>query len=228
MSFLPPPATQNLANWLDVAIGDLIPSAQNRVRREIEAHFAEAVQNQLASGLTEPAAQAAALADFGSPKAAARRFRREYLTQIHANQIIKIVNTSSRDLVPWMFIGLLVLAIDGLTLGLLNEYSGNNRGWIYWFQAATVFLHFAVFLSVRIAAFLLAGRRITQPIRSQLLFMHYVSLLMLYTNFAIPGLYAPFAANIIVLFAVYAGTAWIFLRWRKKLQAARDDDFFPA
>jgi hypothetical protein len=63
-----------------MATRDLMPSAQARVRPEIEAHYAEAVASHLKDGLPEPAAQAAALADLGDAQVAARRFQKEHLT----------------------------------------------------------------------------------------------------------------------------------------------------
>ncbi len=77
---LPRPKPTNVAEWLEQATGSLVPSAQARVRQEIEAHYAEAVQAHLVKGLSEPAAQAAALTDLGNAPAAARRFGREHLT----------------------------------------------------------------------------------------------------------------------------------------------------
>lgn len=71
----------NLADWLAVAIADLVPSAQARVRAEIEAHYAEAVQGYLKSGQAEAEACVAALADLGDAEKAARRFGATYLTR---------------------------------------------------------------------------------------------------------------------------------------------------
>jgi len=71
---------RSLPEWLGMATWGLLPSAQDRVRPEIKAHYAEAVQFHLNNGLSESAAQTAALAELGSPKAASRRFRRKHLT----------------------------------------------------------------------------------------------------------------------------------------------------
>ncbi len=84
MKLFRPSIAHNLPEWLEIATGGLVPSAQSHVRMEIGAHFAEAVQNQLANGLSESAAHAAALADLGEARAAARRFRREFLTKKEA------------------------------------------------------------------------------------------------------------------------------------------------
>ncbi|HTB63351.1 MAG TPA: hypothetical protein VK737_07150 [Opitutales bacterium] len=75
---------QTLAAWLDIATCRLVPSAQTRVRAEIEAHYAEAVQTYLQNGQSESAAQTAALADLGNARKAAHRFCRQYLTRSEA------------------------------------------------------------------------------------------------------------------------------------------------
>lgn len=78
---------QNLSQWLETATRKLAPPARARIQTEIEAHYAEAVQLHLASGLPETAAHAAALADLGNAYAAARRFGREHLTEKDVAQI---------------------------------------------------------------------------------------------------------------------------------------------
>jgi len=78
---------QTLSEWLDIATRGLVPSAQARIRAEIESHYAEAVAVQLKNGLNEPAAQAAAVSELGNAHAAARRFRRKHLTEKNIEQI---------------------------------------------------------------------------------------------------------------------------------------------
>ncbi len=75
------PAARNLAEWLSEATGDLVPSAQIRLRAEIAEHYAESVQHYQESDCSEHDAQSRALADLGSPRVAARRFSRQYFTQ---------------------------------------------------------------------------------------------------------------------------------------------------
>ncbi len=72
---------RSLSTWLDLATRDLVPAAQARVRPEIEAHYAEAVQAHQVNGASGAEAQAAALADLGDAAAAARRFGRQHLTK---------------------------------------------------------------------------------------------------------------------------------------------------
>ena len=86
----------SLSEWLDLATGNLVPSAQARIRAEIETHYAEAVQAYLQDGFREIAAQAAALADLGDAYAAARRFGREHLTENDAAIIAGLIKKSPR------------------------------------------------------------------------------------------------------------------------------------
>jgi hypothetical protein len=81
MSILKRRRAQNLSEWLHIATGKLAPMAVWRISTDITSHYEEAVEGHIESGLPMCAAQAAALADLGDAKAAARRFRREHLTR---------------------------------------------------------------------------------------------------------------------------------------------------
>jgi hypothetical protein len=90
----PPPIAEkprNLPAWLDVATRDLMPPAQARIRAEIGAHYAEAVQAHQTRGTSGAEAQAAALADLGSAQAAAWRFAQEHLTTGDAETVFRTV-----------------------------------------------------------------------------------------------------------------------------------------
>jgi hypothetical protein len=100
------PAT--LAAWLDIATHRLVPSAQTRVRAEIEAHFADAVRSKQTAGATEADSQAAALAELGNTKVAAKRFSREYLTNNDAAILAALIKKSTRSQIMGI-VGLLVL-----------------------------------------------------------------------------------------------------------------------
>jgi len=104
---------QNLAKWLEIATGKLVPFAQARIRAEIEAHYAEAVKSHQDTGLSETNAQAVALADLGNAYAAARKYRREFLTDKESGLITKKLNLL-RGNVPvniWIQRFLFVIAI---------------------------------------------------------------------------------------------------------------------
>jgi hypothetical protein len=88
-----------LPQWLEIATETLAAPAKERIRTEIEAHYSESVAAHLAEGASESDAQAAALTELGSAKAAARRFRRQHLTEKEAGLLRKWGAASSFGLV---------------------------------------------------------------------------------------------------------------------------------
>jgi len=75
------PERQTLSDWLRIAAWRLADSARERIRVEIEAHYAQSVEAHRENGMSETAAHAAALAELGDPEAAAKRFRKQHLTE---------------------------------------------------------------------------------------------------------------------------------------------------
>jgi hypothetical protein len=71
---------QNVSEWLEATTHKLAPGAQERIRVEIEAHHEESVTAHLQAGLSKNDAEAAALAELGDVRQAARRFKRQHLT----------------------------------------------------------------------------------------------------------------------------------------------------
>ena len=71
---------RNVSDWLNISTRKLAPSAQERIRLEIEAHHAESVVAHQQAGLSKNDAEAAALAELGDVRQAARRFKRQHLT----------------------------------------------------------------------------------------------------------------------------------------------------
>jgi hypothetical protein len=84
MNFGRRPQVRGLYHWLEIATEKIASPAKERIRSEIEAHYAEALAGHVAEGQTETDAKAAALADLGDPKTAARRLRRQHLTEREA------------------------------------------------------------------------------------------------------------------------------------------------
>jgi hypothetical protein len=72
---------QTLAEWLEIATDKLVKPAKTRIQTEIEAHFTEAIAGYVQGGLSEQDAESRALEELGDAKAAAKRFRRSYLTE---------------------------------------------------------------------------------------------------------------------------------------------------
>ncbi len=102
------PLTADLAAWLSVATAGLVPSAQARVRAEIETHYAEAVAVYQKNGQEEAPAHAAALADLGNAQKAARHFGEIYLNQRDIPRYLRPL--SSAQLFGFLiFHGLLIL-----------------------------------------------------------------------------------------------------------------------
>ena len=83
------PERQNLSDWLRIATWRLSASAKERIRVEIEAHYAQAVEEHRESGFSETDAHAAALTELGDPEAAGKRFRKRHLTESDADRIKK-------------------------------------------------------------------------------------------------------------------------------------------
>ncbi len=73
--------TEDLAHWLETATRGLPAAAQAVVRAEIEAHYADAVEDHRASGKTAEEAHRAAMADLGDVRATARALRDTHLAR---------------------------------------------------------------------------------------------------------------------------------------------------
>jgi hypothetical protein len=83
-----PTKPSDLAQWLETATEGIASSGKERIRREIEAHYAEAVEAHLAKGEAEPVAQANALGELGNARTAGRRFRRRHLTEREERRLL--------------------------------------------------------------------------------------------------------------------------------------------
>jgi hypothetical protein len=82
------PAT--LPEWLEIATRGLAATGKERITREIEAHYDEAVQARVAQGEPVQAAEAGIIADLGEPDKAARKFRRSHLTEKEVTHLAKL------------------------------------------------------------------------------------------------------------------------------------------
>jgi hypothetical protein len=102
------PDTAILRWWLNVATWDLVAPAQERIRLEIEAHYADAVETLVAEGRTRPEAQVEALAELGDARAAAKRFRQRHLTQTEAERLAKVLSCSRSPV--WLLVFYVIIA----------------------------------------------------------------------------------------------------------------------
>ena len=224
----------NLAEWLDQAIGGLVPSAQARVRAEIEAHYTEAVKSHLESGAPEPVAQAAALADLGDAPVAARRFSREHLTIREANGIGARAKTN-----PWVF-GLIIQSFIWVMIWV-NGKPAQLGFLIIAVVALTLFLANISLASVEKA---LAQRKPTMATRRQNVLLETIKLPMdmipLMLNFvALIMLFKAdlpldtvqyylswcFGVSLLVFLMFTVSLTRVNLRLRQKLVTAHEDDF---
>jgi hypothetical protein len=78
-----------------MATKGIAAAGQERIAREIETHFAEAVEARSAQGETKPVAQANALRQLGNAKSARRRFHKRHLTEREEKQIAALQNMAT-------------------------------------------------------------------------------------------------------------------------------------
>jgi hypothetical protein len=74
-------AAQELAAWIVLATFGLVAPARERIKQEIEAHFADAVVAHTVEGLSQDAAEAKALDELGDIHSAAKAFQKKHLTE---------------------------------------------------------------------------------------------------------------------------------------------------
>jgi hypothetical protein len=97
---LKPCESRKLAEWLEIATKGIAVSGKERITREIEVHYAEAVESHIAKGEPEPVAQANALGDLGDPMVAGKSFRKKHLTEKEATVVQRLQNESGS--VRWL------------------------------------------------------------------------------------------------------------------------------
>jgi hypothetical protein len=209
-----PEKPRNLPEWLDVATRDLVPPAPARIRAEIGAHYAEAVQAHQARGTPEPEAQAAALAELGSARAAAWRFGQEHLTTGEVETVFRLVGGQ-------ICLGVFLAVCNGLDV-FLPDPVGPKFGLLSFLAA--------VFICLASGGLLRRSRRVVSRCMVSLL------LSLLWLNFGgflwmthidkaddqvVRGLWELMAVGLIL---VVAGRSLTLLRLRRKLAVEFDGD----
>ena len=96
MRLFPTPKAFSVSDWLELATNKLAATARKRIGLEVEGHYAEAVRAHVEEGMSEWDAEAAALAELGDAWAAARRFRKQHLTEWEAKNAESMVK-NARD-----------------------------------------------------------------------------------------------------------------------------------
>ena len=78
---------EKLNQWLDVATEGLVIGAKERIRAEIESHYADTFNRLLSEGKSAPEARSEAIARLGHPATAANGFRAKHLTDARAQKL---------------------------------------------------------------------------------------------------------------------------------------------
>jgi hypothetical protein len=78
---------EKLNQWLDVATEGLVIGAKERIRAEIESHYADTFNRLLSEGKSAPEARSEAIARLGDPATAASGFRAKHLTEARAQKL---------------------------------------------------------------------------------------------------------------------------------------------
>jgi hypothetical protein len=149
--FFRKPKVQNLSEWLEAATRKIAPPARERIRLEIEAHYAESVATHLAGGLSENDAQMAALAELGDVRHAARRFKRQYLTTWQAQNL----EASDKNSTNLIYLGVFYL----MFFMTLDKYSLRSSS----SSAARLAFEFLFQVALPTTAFYLARRKTGYP-----------------------------------------------------------------
>ena len=92
MKFFARPKPENVYEWLLIATRDLVRSAQDRIWMEIRTHHAESVEEHIAEGLPEQAAQEKSLAELGDVHAARKDFRKRHLLEREAMRLRRLLD----------------------------------------------------------------------------------------------------------------------------------------
>ena len=149
----PTPKAFSVSDWLELATNRLAAPARKRIGLEIEAHYAEAVRAHLEEGMSEWDAQAAALAELGDAFAAARRFRKQHLTEREAQSIESMLkNARSSDF---------RLALIAYIAFALFAYLTRNDSYLvhYRHHFVSQAVLFLVWVALPTASFILARRK---------------------------------------------------------------------
>lgn len=149
-----------LPDWLEIATRKLAHASKERIRVEIEAHYAEAKEAHRENGLSEADAQTKALAQLGDAKLAARRFRKQHLTEREANRLKQAHETARNFLFPLLTYALFCV----LTSGYVRQILFRHLQHLLFFFA----LQFVFLILVPTVCFVVARRSNAKPNRNLL------------------------------------------------------------
>jgi hypothetical protein len=89
-----PTKPSDLAEWLEIATDGLAVPGRERVRREVGAHFGQAVRAHMAEGESEPVAKINALEELGDARTAQKDFRKRHLTKDEEKHLVTLRETA--------------------------------------------------------------------------------------------------------------------------------------
>lgn len=111
---------ESLGEWLVIATLGLVAPAQERIKLEIEAHYADAVKSNLDLGLAPEEAESAALLELGDPKTAAKSFRKRHLTEKEGEQVQELLDKYHKwNAAGWRWFDLVVSWLCGIVVYLM-------------------------------------------------------------------------------------------------------------
>jgi hypothetical protein len=152
MSLLQKPEVQTLSEWLEIVTRKLTDVSKDRIRVEIEGHYTEAVEAHREEGLSETDARTKAVAELGDAKAAARRFRKQHLTEREE----KMVTHSEKH---WRKISSLVISYVFFGLFAPSNFPIRPS------TLVGVLLGFAILIALPTICFAIARREKAKPSR---------------------------------------------------------------
>jgi hypothetical protein len=125
-------AAQELAAWLVLATFGLVPRARERIKREIEAHFADAVATHISKGLSQEAGEARALEELGEIRSAAKGFQKKHLTEDEEKWLQSLLTENSSQQHNRRMRFLIALFLSTLFTILMIWLSDPKDVWMSW------------------------------------------------------------------------------------------------
>ncbi len=200
---------KSLPEWLNAATNNLSAPAKERIKLEIESHFQQAIESHCAEGVTEGQAQTRALAELGDAKAAAKSFRKTYLTATEAIVIGTTLNRYRRVSVQCYHYG-------GYLLGFVVGY--------YILKKQHAPLIFPAILAIIILTFqtiCLWGAR--WPVcRSSVRLFFTLQMLIWFTTMTLCGCYLQWGFGFLIFITIMSTNHLESLRLWFKIQRAHD------
>ena len=159
------PGEELLAEYIVFATFGLVASARERIQMEIEAHYAEGVSRRVGEGMPQEQAEIAAARELGVAHAAARQYRKRYLTEEEVSWLRQFEGNPrlrlSMRTIRWIALGLGAVSVLVACLGVsLVEPGDRERVIAYWLANS---LGAAVYIGVAVRLWHWRGRLPSGP-----------------------------------------------------------------